>query len=81
MFWKPSQLSRTFPNVSAGHNIIDYNNEHVHQWLAMTFQPVNAVQKTILHFLKIYFNLRFFLQISSNTLFFEFNIRFFEYIL
>ena len=46
----------------------------------MSFQPGDAVQKIILHFLKFYFNLRFFFQISSNTasysLFFKFNIRF-----
>ena len=35
------------------------------------------VQKSILYFLKFYFNLRFFLHISSNTAsFFKFNIRF-----
>ena len=46
----------------------------------MTSQPEDAVQKSTLHFLKFYFNLRFFLHISSNmasfSLFFKFNIRF-----
>ena len=47
----------------------------------MTFQPGDVVHKSILQFLKFYFNLRPFLQISSNmvsfSLFFKFNIRFF----
>ena len=50
-----------------------------YQWRLVTFQPGDADQKSTLHFLKFYFNLRFFVQISSNTalfsLFFKFIIR------
>ena len=33
---------------------------HGYQWRLVTFQPGDAVQKTSLHFLKFYFNVRFF---------------------
>ena len=53
---------------------------NIYQWRLVTFQTGDAVQKNNLHFLKFYFNLRFFLPTSSNTssfsLFFKFNIRF-----
>ena len=43
-----------------------YRKVRTNQCRLVTFQPGDAVQKTTLHFLKFYFNFRFFLQISSN---------------
>ena len=51
-------------------------------WWLFNQGMLDAVQKSILHFWKYYFNLRLFLQISSNMasflVFFKFNIRFFK---
>ena len=49
----------------------------MYQWQMVTFQSGDAVQ---FHFLKFYFNFRFFLQISQNTasfsVFFKYKIRY-----